>query len=72
MKMIERLEAQRPVADQTKEFLAQWGLKQKYVAAACQIPESVFSQFLNSQLVLSPAQLGRVEAYMTDYCRRNS
>ena len=72
MRMIERLEAQRPAADQTKRFLAQWGLKQKYVAAACQIPESVFSQFLNAQLALSPAQLARIMAYLDDYLRRNS
>lgn len=72
MRMIERLEAQLPVANQTRKFLAQWGLKQKYVAAACQIPESVFSQFLNAQLALSPAQLARIMAYMDDYLRRNS
>ena len=72
MSMIERLEEQRPAANQTRQFLVQWGLKQKYVAAVCQIPESVFSQFLNAQLALSPAQLARLVAYMDDYRRRNS
>ena len=72
MKKIEKLEMQRAVADQTKQFLAKWGLKQKYVAAVCQVPEGVFSQFLNEQLVLSPGQLARVVAYMEDYHRRNS
>lgn len=72
MTMIARLTAQRPAADRAKKFLMTWGLKQKYVAAVCQIPAPVFSDFLNARLALSPAQLQRVIAYMDDYDRRNS
>jgi len=60
------------IAEETRDFLAQWGLKKKYVAKVCQIPEGVFSKFLNNKIALSPNQLGRVTAYTSDYARRNS
>lgn len=63
---------QHPIAEQTKEFLGKWGLKQKFVAKTCNIPEPSFSQFVNGSLALSEKQLGRVMAYTSDYIRRNS
>ncbi len=63
---------QYEIAEETRDFLAQWGLKKKYVAKVCQIPEGVFSKFLNNKVALSSGQLGRVTAYTSDYVRRNS
>lgn len=57
---------------QTREFLAHWGLKQKFVAETCGIPETVFSAFINGKLALSVNQLARITTYMNDYKSRNS
>lgn len=63
---------QYEVAEQTKEFIDKWGLKKKYVAATCSIPEVVFSSFINGRLALSERQISRIVEYTTDYVRRNS
>lgn len=62
---------QLEIAKYTKQFLIEWGLKQKFVARTCVIPETVFSEFLNGKVTLSSAQLERVTAYVEDYERRN-
>lgn len=62
---------QYQVAEQTKEFLAKWGLKKKFVARTCGIPEGVFSKFINNKVALSGKQLERVTSYTSDYVRRN-
>ena len=62
---------QYQVAEQTNEFLAQWGLKQLFVADACQISRPVLSAFLNHRLALSKTQLTNLLAYMNDYRQRN-
>ena len=59
-------------AKQTKDFLTRWGLKQKFVAETCSIPETVFSGFLNGKQALSSNQLIRVIEYTDEYVRRNS
>ena len=66
------LQEQSQVAKSTRRFLETWGLKQRYVAAACQINERVFSGFLTHRVALSDTQLARVSAYVSDYVRRNS
>ena len=43
---------QSNVADDTREFLQRWGLKGKFVAATCYIPERIFSRFLNHKTAL--------------------
>lgn len=68
MTMIE----QYAIAEEVKVFLSKWGLKRKFVAEVCQIPETVFSKFLNNKVVLSSKQIERVTAYIEDYIRRNS
>lgn len=72
MKIVNRFEEQYQVVEHTRKFLDTWGLKQKYVASVCQIPEQVFSKFLTCQRTLSAAQLRRVLDYMEDYKRRNN
>lgn len=62
---------QYQAATQTRDFLTRWGLKQKFVAETCKIPETVFSGFINGKLALSSNQLARVIAYINDYVRRN-
>ena len=44
---------QYPIAEETKAFLAKWGLKKKFVARMCGIPEGVFSKFINNKVALS-------------------
>ncbi len=63
---------QTAISEHTREFLSQWGLKQKFVAKACGISEPIFSKFINDKIALSPNQLNRVVFYMDDYKRRNS
>lgn len=63
---------QYKTAEDIKVFLSRWGLKQKYVAEICQIPEKVFSRFLTGKLALSENQLVRVISYINDYEQRNS
>lgn len=63
---------QKKVAEQTKAFLSQWGLKHKFVAEKCKIPGTVFSSFIHGRLALSDRQLSRIEQYTSDYLRRNS
>ncbi len=63
---------QTGIALQTREFLMRWGLKQKFVAETCGIPETAFSGFINGKLALSRNQLARVTSYMNDYESRNS
>ena len=63
---------QTGIALQTREFLMRWGLKQKFVAEMCGIPETAFSGFINGKLALSRNQLARVTSYMNDYESRNS
>ena len=63
---------QTAISEHTREFLSQWGLKQKFVAKACGISEPVFSKFINGKIALSPNQIGRVVVYMNDYEHRNS
>lgn len=62
---------QSNVADKTRDFLQCWGLKGKFVAATCYIPERIFSRFLNHKTALTSNQLKRLESYMDDYERRN-
>lgn len=62
---------QTGIALQTREFLTRWGLKQKFVAKTCGIPETAFSGFINGKLALSDKQLSRVVAYVNDYEQRN-
>nr|DAL75911.1 MAG TPA: structural protein [Caudoviricetes sp.] len=62
---------QMETAKRTKLFLAQWGLKQKFVAKTCKIPETIFSEFINGKAALNSAQHERVSAYIEDYERRN-
>lgn len=59
------------VAEKAKDFLQRWGLKGKFVAATCYIPERIFSRFLNHKTALSSKQLQRLENYMEDYEQRN-
>lgn len=59
-------------AKKVKGFLTRWGLKQKFVAETCNIPETVFSGFLNGKQALSTNQLARVTGYINEYVRRNS
>ena len=63
---------QYPIAEETKAFLAKWGLKKKFVARMSGIPEGVFSKFINNKVALSSKQLERVTTYTSDYVRRNS
>lgn len=63
---------QYPIAEETKAFLSKWGLKKKFVARMCGIPEGVFSKFINNKVALSSKQLERVTFYTSDYVRRNS
>ena len=63
---------QSNVADDTREFLQRWGLKGKFVAATCYIPEQIFSRFVNHKLALTSNQLKRLMEYMADYERRNT
>ena len=63
---------QYPIAEETKAFLAKWGLKKKFVARMCGIAEGVFSKFINNKVALSSKQLERVTTYTSDYVRRNS
>ena len=63
---------QYSVAAQTKDFLSQWGLKRKYVAKICGIPETEFSRFINGKLALNSHQLSHIVNYIDDYTRRNS
>lgn len=63
---------QYSVATKTKDFLSRWGLKKKYVAKVCGIPETEFSRFINGKLALNSCQLTRVTEYVDDYTRRNS
>ena len=58
-------------AEDIRVFLSKWGLKQKYVAETCQIPEKIFSRFVTGKLALSDKQLSRVVAYVNDYEQRN-
>lgn len=63
---------QERTADELREFLARWGLKLKYVAGVCEINGKALSRFANHKLALSPAQINRLQSYMSDYERRNS
>lgn len=63
---------QYSAAEKTKAFLTRWGLKSKFVAEACQIPETAFSKFLNNKAALTDKQVERITAYVDDYVRRNS
>jgi len=69
--MVNYLEEQYQVAEQAREFLITWGLKQKFVAETCQLPAKVFSKFLTHRLALSKTQTQRVVDYMADYAQRN-
>lgn len=62
---------QYQVAERTNEFLAQWGLKQMYVAKACRLSQTVLSKFLHHKLSLSKVQLARLTTYMSEYEKRN-
>ena len=57
---------QSNVADDTREFLKDSGLKSKYVAAKVGIDEQSFSKFLNHKLALSERQLLLLEKYKTE------
>lgn len=59
------------IAEKTKDFLQCWGLKGKFVAAKCYIPEQIFSRFVNHKLALTENQLKRLMEYMADYEQRN-
>ena len=63
---------QERAADETREFLSQWGLKGRHVASVCEINEKTFSRFLNHKMVLSSSQLARLLKYKTDYEQRNA
>lgn len=63
---------QERAADETREFLSQWGLKGRYVASVCEINEKTFSRFLNHKIVLSSSQLARLLKYRADYEQRNA
>lgn len=58
-------------AEDIRVFLSKWGLKQKFVAKTCGIPETAFSRFVTGKLALSDKQIARVVAYMNDYEKRN-
>ena len=62
---------QLEIAKNTRQFLTKYGLKQKFVAKICMIPETTFSEFLNGKIVLNSAQIERIIAYVEDYKRRN-
>lgn len=70
MEKIELFE-QYETATDTREFLTQWGLKKKFVASICGIPETVFSKFINGKMALNNQQLARLIAYTDEYIRRN-
>ncbi len=59
------------VADETRAFLQRWGLKGKYVAGVCFIPERIFSRFMTHKVALTANQLMRLKNYMFDYEQRN-
>lgn len=63
---------QYDVAKKTNEFLAHWGLKKRFVAKTCGIPETSFYKFVNGKGALSDQQFERVVEYTSDYARRNS
>lgn len=65
------LHEQENLADETKSFLIRWGLKSRYVAEVCDIPERTLSRFVNHKLALSDMQLARLEYYIADYELRN-
>lgn len=62
---------QAKTVEYTRAFLNKWGLKQKYVAQTCLIPEKIFSRFLTGKLALSDNQLARVMEYINDYEQKN-
>lgn len=63
---------QEALAEETRAFLKRWGLKGIFVSEVCEIHFKTFSRFLNHKIVLSQAQVERLETYMNDYQKRNS
>lgn len=68
MTIMEQLET----AKETKAFLIKYGLKRRFVAETCNIPETTFSGFMNGKLALSDKQYKCLVDYTKDYICRNS
>ena len=62
---------QKAIANETKCFLHDSGLKARYVAERVGIHEQTFSKFVNNRVTLSDRQLKSLSNYMDDYKQRN-
>lgn len=61
---------QEKLANETRAFLENYGLKGKYVAGKCGLCPHILSKFINHKIALSQNQLNRLVSFIEEYQRR--